>query len=111
MQVGEKTTATVREIVAATPLRLAVASRGLVSHIEFSQNPSPEMMKQLAAEVLGQTVEIIPWERVADGVYRGDVWYFRPVEEDGEVEYVYRVSLNAELERDRRSGGLRPANQ
>ena len=61
--------------------------------LEIPHRADAESLTYLQQELLNQTVEF----EVNDG--QATVWYFRPVTEDDEVEYVYRVCLNAELAR------------
>ena len=84
-----KSSGTVQAVHLGPPLVLDLGT----TRLEIPHRAAPESLAYLEQELLRQTIEF----DVVDG--QATVWYFRPVTEDDEVEYVYRVCLNAELAR------------
>ncbi len=78
-----------RDVRLGPPLYLDLGTTSL----EIAHRATAESIAYLRQELLHQTIEF----EVKDG--EATVWYFRPVTEDDEVEYVYRVCLNSELAR------------
>ncbi len=90
MAQAQKRSGTVRRIHLGPPLVLEVdLTEGGACRLEIPHQAPPGALQYLESEILQQTVEFVG----------NTVWYFRPVTEDDEVEYVYRVCLNSELER------------
>ncbi|MBI4482771.1 MAG: hypothetical protein HY652_07770 [Acidobacteria bacterium] len=54
-------------------------------------------VEELRARLVGQSIQFKASAEIGRGLYAAEVWYFKPVEEEGEVEYVSPVSLNREL--------------
>ena len=54
-------------------------------------------IEEVRARLAGQSIQFKPSAEMGPGMYAAEIWYFKPVEEEGEVEYVSPVSLNREL--------------
>jgi hypothetical protein len=79
----------VRAVDPGPPMILDLEAAGTIHRIAIPHRGDALRLASLCRELLGQTVE-----------FTGDtVWFFRTVEEDGEVESVYRVCLNTEIAR------------
>jgi len=98
--VDVRSSGTVRRLAPGPPLVLEVEVPDASLHqLELAHNAPLDVLRSLEQELLGQSVEFM-----IDGD-QTTVFFYRPVTEDGEVEYVYKVCLNAELARLARAGG------